>query len=86
MTKQRIDKNENRIFYYHDDLLHREDGPAVEWIDGYQEWYHHGKLHRLDGPAIVHPYGLHKWFVNNKWIECKTQKEFVKLMKLRAFW
>ena len=22
---------------------HREDGPAVEWVDGYKEWYLNGK-------------------------------------------
>jgi hypothetical protein len=33
--------------------LHREDGPAYEWPDGYQAWYVKGKLHREDGPAIV---------------------------------
>jgi len=33
--------------------LHREDGPAYEWPDGYQAWYRFGKLHREDGPAIV---------------------------------
>jgi len=32
---------------------HREDGPAVEYDNGDQEWYLHGLLHREDGPAIT---------------------------------
>jgi hypothetical protein len=33
-------------------LLHREDGPAIEWGDGDRSWYYYGKIHRLDGPSI----------------------------------
>ena len=33
-------------------LLHREDGPAIEKSNGYKFWYRQGKLHREDGPAI----------------------------------
>jgi hypothetical protein len=35
--------------------LHRLDGPAFIYSDGYEEWYRHGKLHRDDGPAIIWP-------------------------------
>ena len=31
---------------------HREDGPAVEYANGYKSWYINGELHREDGPAI----------------------------------
>ena len=34
------------------EILHREDGPAVEWFDGRKSWYQNNKRHRLDGPAI----------------------------------
>lgn len=33
-------------------VLHREDGPAVEYVNTYQAWYKNGKLHREDGPAV----------------------------------
>jgi hypothetical protein len=37
-----------------DRLLHRDDGPAVFWSDGTQEWYRHGKRHRdSDQPALI---------------------------------
>ena len=32
-------------------LLHREDGPALEYADGSKSWYLNGELHREDGPA-----------------------------------
>lgn len=27
-----------------DGLLHREDGPAVEWADGFKFWYLNGEI------------------------------------------
>jgi hypothetical protein len=38
--------------YYSHGLLHRIDGPAIEYINGTKEWYQNGELHRIDGPAI----------------------------------
>jgi hypothetical protein len=32
-------------------LLHREDGPAIEYSDGDYEYYINGKLHNAFGPA-----------------------------------
>ena len=29
-------------FWYVNDLLHREDGPAIEWSNGDRSWYLHG--------------------------------------------
>jgi len=50
------------ILWFKDDLLHREDGPAVEHADGDKEWFFHGKRHREDGPAFE--YGEKKLFAN----------------------
>jgi len=50
-------------------LLHREDGPAIECVDGSKRCaatYQHGKLHREDGPAIEYPDGTKRWFINGK--------------------
>ena len=41
-------------FYYKDadrNINHREDGPAVEFANGYLAWFKNGKRHRSDGPA-----------------------------------
>jgi hypothetical protein len=37
--------------------LHREDGHAVEYTNGYKLWFLNGKHHREDGPAIEYAYG-----------------------------
>ena len=29
--------------WFLNNLLHREDGPAIEWADGSREWYWRGK-------------------------------------------
>lgn len=54
--------------------LHREDGPAVVWYDGYKDWYQNGKRHRLDGPAIEGPDGLEEWWIEGSHI---TEQEFL---------
>ena len=43
-------------------VLHREDGPSVEYADGTKEWYYDGQLHRDDGPAIERPIGSNEWY------------------------
>lgn len=59
-------------------LLHRTDGPAVEWANGDRGWYQNGKLHRTDGPAVEWANGVREW-----WIESKplTEEEFNKQTK-----
>ena len=44
-----------------DGLLHRENGPAIEWAGGDRGWYRGGELHREDGPAYEHPDGSRFW-------------------------
>ena len=53
-------------YYYLNNLLHREDGPAIEYTDGSEEWYKNGKLHREDGPAIKWVNGPKFWHLNGK--------------------
>ena len=66
-------------FYYKDKkktILHREDGPAIEYADGGKDWYFNGKLHRIDGPAVeivngtapLTVNGASAWFINNEFI------------------
>jgi hypothetical protein len=52
--------------WYHNDKLHRTDGPAVECADGTKYWYHNNKLHRADGPAIEFVDGTKYWYQNGK--------------------
>ena len=45
-----------------------------------------GQLHREDGPAVEFANGTKYWFFRNKHIDCKTNEEFLQLMKMKAFW
>lgn len=66
--------------------LHRLNGPAIEFVDGSKEWYQNGKKHRLDGPAEEYSDGENLWYYQDYWIECSSQKEFERLIKLRLLW
>ena len=60
-------------FWYKNDLLHREDGPALEFVDGTKSWYQNDKRHRTDGPAIEHVSGNKYWYINGKEL---TEEQF----------
>lgn len=54
--------------WYHNDKLHREDGPAVILTNGSMFWCIDGNLHREDGPAIEHPDGIAEWYLNGAYL------------------
>ena len=71
MSKQYITKYKFGTFYYKDrgkNILHRTDGPAIEYPDGNNQWIVNGVLHRLDGPAVVYQSGIYLWYVNGEFI------------------
>ncbi len=43
---------------------HREDGPALECVNGHKEWWIKGFQHRVDGPAIITEAGNQYWMQN----------------------
>ena len=45
-----------------------------------------GLLHREDGPAIEDSNGDKFWYINGENINCETQEEFERLLKIKAFW
>jgi len=70
-------------FWYLNDKLHREDGPAVEFANGGKEWWLNGKLHREDGPAIERASGNKTWFLNNiRYSEPDFYRRLYKLGKI----
>jgi len=75
----------NKCWYLNNDL-HREDGPAVEWANGDKSWYFHSKLHRLDGPAIEYANGSKSWWYHGERINCSSQEEFERLIRLKVLW
>jgi hypothetical protein len=46
--------------YWKNNLLHREDGPAIEYFDGEKHW-----------------------FLNDEGIICKTNEEFLRIVKYK---
>jgi len=74
--------------YYYNDLnqYYREDGPAIEETNGDKWWYRNGQYHREDGPAIELANGSKYWYFRDKQIICENNEEFLKLMKMKAFW
>ena len=53
-------------WWFLNDQLHREDGPAVECANGTKSWYLNDKRHREDGPAIEFASGAKWWYLNDK--------------------
>jgi len=53
-------------FKFGTDKRHREDGPAIEYVNGTKFWYVNGKLHRKDGPAIEYADGDKVWYLKDK--------------------
>ena len=52
--------------WYLNGQLHREDGPAIKWANGYKKWCLNGQCHRKDGPAVEYVDGGKAWYLNGK--------------------
>lgn len=88
MSERRLDSAGNK-YWWDDDYVgfHKEDGPAYEHINGDKSWYFKGKRHREDGPAVIWLNGNKlEWWYNGERIDCKTQEEFERIIKLELFW
>jgi hypothetical protein len=46
----------------------------------------HEFLHREDGPARESANGNCQWWYEGEQIQCSSQEEFEKMLKLKAFW
>jgi len=69
------------IFYINNDnLLHREDGPSIEFKSGIKWWLKNGRLNRDDGPAILNKKYKEYW-VNGH----RANEEEIKNIK-RNYW
>lgn len=64
--KNGIYEEYGKIKWYKDDVLHREDGPAVEYASGTKIWFLYGVYHREGGPAVETGEGDKFWIVNGK--------------------
>jgi len=66
MKEYTIRVYDDRTEWHLDGVLHREDGPAVEFDDGYRAWYINGQFHREDGPAVECADGTKVWYKNGE--------------------
>jgi len=73
-------------YWYQHDKWHREDGPAVECANGDKWWYQHDQCHREDGPAVELADGTQQWWIKGKQLNVSFQEEFIRHLKLKAFW
>ncbi len=68
------------------EISHKGDGPSWIVMNGNKYWYRSGHIHREDGPAVEYANGDKLWYYNGNRIECSSQEEFERLLKLKAFW
>lgn len=52
----------------------------------HREYWFDNKRHRIDGPAIEYACGVKRWYYDDEFIDCKSQEEFERIIKLKAFW
>jgi len=66
--KYRIVVNEygTRRYYNNAGELHRDEGPAIEQVNGDKFWYQNGLRHRTDGAAVEWPSGNKVWYINGE--------------------
>jgi len=66
MKKITVDRYGNKQ-YLLNNLLHREDGPAIECKQGYKAWYLYGEFHREGNlPAVINSNGSKWYYVHGK--------------------
>ncbi len=68
-----VDQWGTRRYRNSQDELHRQHGPAVEWVDGTRRWWLNGQRHRIDGPAIECESGHREWYLDGEQL---TEREF----------
>ena len=61
-----VDTCGTRRYFNNAGQLHRTDGPAIEYADGYKAWYQNGLRHCTDGPAVEYSDGDKAWFINGE--------------------
>ncbi len=66
--------------------LHNEDGPALILSSGSKFWFINNKRHRIDGPAVEYYNGAKSYYYQDELIVVKTDEEFQRFIKLKAFW
>ena len=51
------------VYYLNEkDHLHRENGPAIIYPNGYTAWYKNNERYRKSGPAVIFSNGSYRFF------------------------
>lgn len=45
-----------------------------------------GYYHRISVPAIEYHNGNKEWFIDGIRVDCNSQEDFKKMLKIKAFW
>ena len=72
--------------WFQDDTLHRVNNPAIILTNGAKFWYQNNLSHRLDGPSDEYSCDAKYWYYQDQRIDCYSQEEFERLIKLRLLW
>ena len=78
-----INKNNNNTAWFKNGVYHRENGPALEYIDGHKKWCLNGEYHRTNGPAIEYPDGSKEWYLNGTQLTEQEHRLKVRHIKLK---
>lgn len=62
MSYYTTDADGNKRWHNAAEELHREDGPAIERVDGHKAWWLNNQRHREDGPAVEDANGDRLWY------------------------
>lgn len=64
------------VYYYKKGtkIVHRENGPAVEWWSGGKAYWINGKKHRLDGPAVIRFNNEVEWWIEGERLSLEKEK------------
>jgi len=78
-TVNKIIKTEapDRVVYTLDGKLHREDGPALEYVGGSKYWFLNNRRHRENGPAVEHSNGDKEYWINDKYLDFITNDQML---------
>jgi hypothetical protein len=77
---------------YCTDYIDDDGSKRRVWKSGGESYFDNkGEYHRIDGPAttfsyVMHDIGPSKWYIHGKRINCNSQEEFERILKLKAFW
>jgi len=83
ITYDIIEHSDNNKFYYLNDKLHRENGPAMEFVNSTKYWYKNGKQHRDNGPAVEYPSGNKDYWYDGEYLEhINSDEELIRYIKL----